>query len=75
MVSYLLVSNSRDNYGITFCGNRINLLWIIICVIIYRNSAAYSGQMGQKIQTELMVEIYSKGLVRAIGKVLLVKFS
>ena len=26
-------------------------------------------------KTELMVEIYSKGLVRAIGKVLLVKFS
>ena len=27
------------------------------------------------LQTELMVEIYSKSLVRAIGKVLLVKFS
>ena len=26
-------------------------------------------------QTGLMVEIYSKGLVRAIGKVLLMKFS
>ena len=26
-------------------------------------------------QTELMVEIYSKSLVRAIGKVLLIKFS
>ena len=26
-------------------------------------------------QTELMFEIYSKGLVRAIGKVLLMKFS
>ena len=26
-------------------------------------------------QTELMVEIYSKGLVRAIGKVLLMKLS
>ena len=26
-------------------------------------------------QTELMVEIYSKNLVRAIGKVLLIKFS
>ena len=27
------------------------------------------------IQTELMVEIYSMSLVRAIGKVLLIKFS
>ena len=28
-----------------------------------------SGHMGHKGQTQLMVEIYSKGLVRAIGKV------
>ena len=27
------------------------------------------------VQTELMVEIYSKSLVRAIGKVLLMRFS
>ena len=27
------------------------------------------------LQTELIVEIYSKGLVRAIGKVLLMKFN
>ena len=31
--------------------------------------------MGLFFQTELMVEIYSKSLVRAIGKVLLMKFS
>ena len=31
--------------------------------------------MGKKIQTELMVEIYSKSLVRATGKVLSMKFS
>ena len=29
----------------------------------------------KNVQTELVVEIYSKSLVRAIGKVLLVKFS
>ena len=29
----------------------------------------------QNVQTELMVEIYSKSLVRAIGKVLLMKLS
>ena len=29
----------------------------------------------KKIQNELMVEIYSNSLVRAIGKVLLMKFS
>ena len=30
---------------------------------------------GHTSQTKLMVEIYSKSLVRAIGKVLLMKFS
>ena len=36
----------------------------------------HSGHMGQVFfQTELMVEIYSKSLVSAIGKVLLMKFS
>ena len=35
----------------------------------------HSGHMGQFFQTELMFEIRSKGLVRAIGKVLLMKFS
>ena len=29
----------------------------------------------KEIQTEIMVEIYSKSLVRAIGKVLLMKLS
>ena len=29
----------------------------------------------KKIQTEIMVEVYSKSVVRAIGKVLLMKFS
>ena len=36
----------------------------------------HSGQMGKKTcQTELMVQIYSKSLIRAIGKVLLMKFN
>ena len=35
----------------------------------------HSGHMSQIFQTELMVEICSKSLVRAIGKVLLIKFS
>ena len=35
----------------------------------------HSGHMGQVFQTELMVEIYSKSRVRAIGKVLLLTFS
>ena len=35
----------------------------------------HSGHMGKRNQTELMVEIYSKSLVRAIGKVLHGKFS
>ena len=35
----------------------------------------HSDHMGKKIQTELMAEIYSKSPVRAIGKVLLMKFS
>ena len=34
-----------------------------------------SGHMGHFFQTELMVEIYCKSLVRAIGKVSLVIFS
>ena len=35
----------------------------------------YSGHMGQNFQNELMVQIYSKSLINAIGKVLLMKFS
>ena len=35
----------------------------------------HSGHIGQHFQTELMVEIYSQSLVRAIGKVLLMKFN
>ena len=35
----------------------------------------HSGHMGHFFQTELMVEICSKNLVRANGKVLLMKFS
>ena len=35
----------------------------------------HSGHMGQNCQTELMVEIYFKSLVRAIGEVLFMKFS
>ena len=34
----------------------------------------HSGHTGQYYQNELMVEIYSKSLVRAIGKVLLMKY-
>ena len=33
------------------------------------------GILVQNFQTELMVEIYSKGLVIAVGKVLLMNFS
>ena len=35
----------------------------------------HSGHTGQNFQNELMVEIYSKSLVRAIGKVLRMKLS
>ena len=35
----------------------------------------HSGHMGQFFQTELMVEIYSNSLVRAIDEVLLMKLS
>ena len=34
-----------------------------------------SGQLGQNVETKLKVEICSKSLVRAIGKILLMKFS
>ena len=34
----------------------------------------HSGHMGKKNQTKIIVEIYSKSLIRAIGKVLLMKF-
>ena len=35
----------------------------------------HSGLWVKTFQTELMVEIYSKSLVRAIGKVLLMKLN
>ena len=35
----------------------------------------HSEHMGQKCQTEFMADIYSESPVRAIGKVLLMKFS
>ena len=34
----------------------------------------HSGHMGHFLKTELRVDIYSKSLVRAIGKVSLIKF-
>ena len=34
-----------------------------------------NGYMVKNLQTELMVEVYSNSLVRAIGKVFLMKFS
>ena len=47
----------------------------LLCVIILKvtQHTAYSGHMGQIFSTELMVEICSRSLVRAIGKVLLIK--
>ena len=35
----------------------------------------HSGHIGQPLQTESMAEIYSKGSVRGIGKVFLMKFN
>ena len=35
----------------------------------------HNGHRGRKFQTELILEIYSKSLVRAIDKVLIKKFS
>ena len=43
--------------------------------ILKQHNTQYSGQMGKKNQNEVMVEICSKSLVGAIGKVLHVKFS
>ena len=40
-----------------------------------RPNTQHSGYMGHFFQTELMVEIYSKSVVRAIGKVFLMEFS
>ena len=39
------------------------------------HNTQHSGHTGHFFQNELMVEIYSKSLVRTIGKVLLMKFS
>ena len=47
--------------------NRTHLTW---------PNTQHSSHIGKKkSQTELIVEIYSKSLVRAIGKELLMKFS
>ena len=39
------------------------------------HNTQHSGHMGQNFKNEFMVEIYSKSLVRAIGKVFLMKLS
>ena len=39
------------------------------------HNTQHSGHKGQKFQNELMVEIYSKSPVRAIGQVSLMKSS
>ena len=39
------------------------------------HNTQHSGHTGHNFSNELMVEIYSMSLVRAIGKVLLIKFS
>ena len=38
------------------------------------HNTQHSGRTNQFFQNELMVEIYFKSLIRAIGKVLLMKF-
>ena len=51
------------------------------CILLCRRVCAIPTVVGivviwvKILQTALMVEIYSKSLVRAIGKVLLMKFS
>ena len=39
------------------------------------HNTQHSGHTGHNLKNELLVEIYSKSLVRAIGKVLLMKLS
>ena len=51
-------------YQICPCTKRHHSSWKIV-----------ESDSGHKGQNELMVEIYSKSLVRPIGKVLLIKFS
>ena len=43
--------------------------------ILLSTNTQHSGRIVKDCQTESLVEIYSKSQVRAIGKVLLVKFS
>ena len=41
---------------------------------LMRHNTQHSGRTNQYFQNELMVEIYFKSLIRAVGTVLLMKF-
>ena len=58
------------------CASLASFLHIIsTCIKILKGTNTHhNGHTGKKIKTEIMVEIYSNSLVRAIGKVLLMKF-
>ena len=47
----------------------------ILPLMCGQHNTQHSGHMGKKNQNEVMVEICSKSLVRAIGKVLRMEFS
>ena len=47
----------------------------MLVLILKGTNTHHNGHMVKIFQTKVMVEIYSKSLVRAIGKVLLMKLS
>ena len=53
-----------------------HVVWIYdASVFLKGHNTQHSGHTGHNFQNELMFEIYSKSLVRAIGKVLCMKFT
>ena len=62
--------HEEDETVVRFCFAEMPLF-----VHLNGHNTQHSGHIGRKYQTELMVEIYSKSLVRAIGIVLCIKFS
>ena len=68
-LSHSLKKEITEYYGDSMGGNQLYIN------TIYKPNANRPAQKQNIFQTELMVEIYSKSLVRAIGKVLLIKCS
>ena len=63
------------HFDASLSSNILQSMFVVREVSLKQTNTQHSGHMGTNSETESMIEIYSKSLVRAIGKVFLIKLS